>query len=247
MRVLGIDVGGSGIKGAVVDTQTGKMITDRIRYVTPQPATPKAVATVIDWIRCDFNWKGRIGVGFPAVIKNGKAYTATNVSNSWIGTDVVKVIRKATGQAALIINDADAAALAELNYGRRNLSKGTVLFLTIGTGIGTAILIDGKLLPNTELGHINLKKVGNGERYASDAARQRCRLSWKAWASRFNRYLAEIDLLISPDLIVIGGGVSKETSRFKDQLKLKTPIRFASLQNEAGIIGAAWAASQKRR
>ncbi len=246
MRVLGVDVGGSGIKGALVNTETGKLITERLRFSTPQPATPKAIVKVIQKIVLEFKWKGRIGVGFPAVIKGNRVHTASNISNSWIGTDAVKLITKATGRPCIVINDADAAVLAEVNYGSKRLKKGTVLFLTVGTGIGTAILTNGHLLPNTEFGDLYLKKVGNAEGYCADSARKRYRLTWKEWAGRFNKYLKQVYFLTRPDLILIGGGASKKSDRYREYLDIKTPIRYASLKNEAGIIGAAWAAAQKR-
>ncbi|MCZ6671342.1 MAG: ROK family protein [Verrucomicrobia bacterium] len=245
MKVLGIDVGGSGIKGAVVNIKTGKLVTDRIRYETPQPATPKAIANTIAKISGEFTWNGSIGVGFPAVIKKNKALTATNISNSWVGTDAVKVISRATGRPTIVLNDADAAALAELKYGRRNLNSGMVIFITVGTGLGTALLIDGHLVPNTELGHLYLKKMGYSECYCSNEARKRNHLTWKTWAGRFNTYLEYLDYLFHPDQFVIGGGISKTPEQFVPYLKLKTPVRMASLKNEAGIIGAAWAAYER--
>lgn len=243
MQVLGIDVGGSGIKGAIVNSNTGKLLTPRIRYVTPQPTTPRAVARTIAQIVKDLKWKGKMGVGFPAVVKNNIVRTASNVSNSWIGTNGVKVISRKTGCAVTLLNDADAAALAEYQFGGKKPNDGMILFITVGTGLGTALIYKGQLLPNTELGHIQLKKTGNAEWYASDAARKRNHLSWKSWAGRFNKYLKEMEFLFWPDLFIIGGGASKLPQEFVPYLKIRTPIRMAVLQNEAGIIGAALAAS----
>jgi polyphosphate glucokinase len=242
MKGLGIDVGGSGIKGAIVDLKTGRLLTERYRITTPQPATPGAVAKTIALITTKFHWKKRIGVGFPAAVKKNIILTASNIDDSWIGTDGAKVIGDAAGNKVTLINDADAAAIAECRYGSLKIDKGVVIFVTVGTGLGTAILNDGVLLPNTELGHVHLKKHGIGERYASDAARSRNHQSWKDWGKRLNRYLEELDFLLRPDMFVIGGGVSNTPELFIDCLILKTPVHMASLKNEAGIVGAALAA-----
>lgn len=242
MEVLGIDVGGSGIKGAIVDLEKGTLLTERIRYETPQPPAPKSVSRTIARICKDYGWNGPMGVGFPAVVKQGVTLTASNIDDSWIGANAVKIISRATGNRVTMLNDADAAALAEFHYGKWKLDRGLVIVITVGTGLGTALIYDGVLIPNTELGHLQLNKVGPAERYAADSARQRHRLSWKAWARRFNRYLKELDFLFSPDQFIIGGGASKVPERFAQFLSSKTPIRMASLQNEAGIIGAAFAA-----
>jgi polyphosphate glucokinase len=242
MEVLGIDVGGSGIKGAIVNLKSGKLATDRIRYPTPQPATPSSVSRTIAKITSELDWNGPIGVGFPAVIKKNLALNAANISDSWIGIDAVKVISKATGCKVTVLNDADAAGLAECAYGKRKINQGLVVFVTVGTGLGTALLYDGVLIPNIELGNVYLKKLGYGEQYAANSARERNHLSWKKWAKRFNRYLEELDNLLYPDEFVIGGGVSNTPELFVKYLKLKTPVSMATLKNEAGIVGAALAA-----
>ena len=247
MKGLGIDVGGSGIKGAIVDLKTGKLLTDRLRYVTPQPARPRAVALKIAKIASKFEWKGKIGVGFPAVVKNNVALSASNIANSWIGTDAGKVIGEATGSKVTLINDADAAAIAECEYGCPKLKKGLVIFITIGTGLGTAFLNNGVLVPNLELGHLYLKNKGDAEWYASNAARKRNNHSWKVWGRRFNSYLEEMEFLFHPDQFVIGGGVSKFPELFMEHITVKTPLRMAALRNEAGIIGAAMAARGLRK
>ena len=244
MRVLGIDIGGSGTKGALVDVRNGTLATARIRYATPQPATPKAVARTVADIAADFKWKGPIGIGFPAAIQENRATTASNVTNSWIGKEVVKLFSKATGCSVAVVNDADAAALAELQYGHKSMTKGTVVFLTVGTGIGTAIITNGHLVPNTELGHLVMNKIGDAERFCSDAARKRSHLTWESWALRFKEYIEYLEFLLHPDLFVLGGGVSKKLDRFEEYFKIKTRYRIASLKNEAGIVGAAWAASK---
>lgn len=244
MRVLGIDIGGSGIKGAIVNIKTGKFESKRLRFSTPVGATPKAISNVVAELKNELKWRGRIGVGFPAVVKNQKTLTASNVSNSWIGLDISKLLSKATGSTVTVLNDADAAALAECKFGRRNLDKGLVIFITIGTGLGTALLYNGKLIPNTELGHLQLATVGAAEAYAADSVRKRKELTWRVWALRFNKYLAEMEFLLHPDMFVLGGGISKQPEQFMPHLKVQAPIRMAKLKNHAGIIGAALATRQ---
>lgn len=239
MKVLGIDVGGSGIKGAIVDTQTGELVTERQRIDTPQPATPDAVAGVIKQLVQHFDWHGPIGCGFPAAIQHGVAKTAANVDPSFIGTNIDTLFSEYAGNPTYCVNDADAAGMAEYHLGVGKEHDGTVIFVTVGTGIGTAIFNQGKLLPNTELGHIYLDNGHEGEKYASDAARKREELKWKHWAPRFNHYLAHLEAWFWPDLFIIGGGASKKMEKFEAYLQLKTPVIAASLLNEAGIIGAA--------
>lgn len=242
MKVLGIDVGGSGIKGAIVDLNRGQLVTERIRYVTPKFARPKAVALKIAKIATKLEWTGKIGIGFPAVIKNNVALSASNIAKSWIGKDAGKVIGKATGSKVTLLNDADAAAIAEYEFGGHKTTKGLVIFITIGTGLGTAFINQGMLVPNLELGHLYLKNKGDAEWYASNAARKRNNHSWKVWAKRFNHYLATMEFLFQPDQFVIGGGISKRPELFMEYINVNTPIRMATLKNEAGIIGAAMAA-----
>ena len=243
MKVLGIDVGGSGIKGAIVDLKTGRLLTDRIRYVTPPGGRPRPMALKVGMIAKKLEWKGRIGVGFPSVIKNNVALSASNIAKSWIGTDVGKLISEVTGSKNVtVLNDADAAAIAEYEYGQQKMEKGLVIFITIGTGLGTAFINNGELVPNLELGHLYLKKRGDAEWYASNAARKRNNHSWSVWAKRFNHVLGEMEALFQPDQFILGGGISKRPELFAHHLTVDTPIRMASLKNEAGIIGAALAA-----
>ncbi len=243
-EILGIDIGGSGIKGAVVDTATGELVTDRHRIETPQPATPEAIAEVIVQMAKHFKWKGDIGCGFPAVVQAGLVYTASNIDASWININAKKLFSKATGLKVTVVNDADVAGLAEMKFGAGKKQKGVVILITVGTGIGTAIFTQGELLPNTEFGHIEL----NGdiaERSISDATRKRDELNWETWALRFNEYLALLEKLFYPDLFILGGGLSKKPEKFLHLLKSKTKIIPAKLQNNAGIVGAALTAKQK--
>ena len=238
MEVLGIDFGGSGIKGAIVDTKTGELVTERHRIETPQPATPDAVAEVMAQLTDHFNWKGKVGVGVPAVVKNGVMLTAANIDKSWIGQEVNKQLSERTGCEVECVNDADAAGIAEIHFGAGAKEKGMVFLLTVGTGIGTVIFIDKHLVPNLELGHLEFKGK-TIERYSADSVRKRKDLSWKEWGTRFNKALDYYDKMFNPNLFIIGGGVSKKMDRFEDCIKLDTPVVPAEMQNNAGIIGAA--------
>jgi polyphosphate glucokinase len=241
MQVLGIDIGGSGIKGAPVDTETGKLLAERIRIKTPKKAEPKPVADVVTEIAKSFDWKGSIGIGFPAPIKSGVTLMAANVSEKWVGVNTDDLFTKTTGCDCTMINDADAAGLAEMKFGAGKGQPGTVILLTLGTGIGSAIFYRGNLLPNTEFGHLEMKGK-DAEYRASDAARQRDDLSWKKYAKRLNKYMAAMEKLFWPDLFIIGGGISKESEKYIPLLKIETPIIPAQFLNEAGIVGAALAA-----
>jgi polyphosphate glucokinase len=243
MHVFGLDIGGSGMKGAVVDLETGSLITPRYRIPTPDPATPDAMAATAAAIVQHFQWSGPIGCGFPAVVKRGVVYTAANVSPLWIGTNGEALLTAATAQPVYMLNDADAAGIAEMRLGAGRDKGGLVLMLTIGTGLGTALFLDGKLVPNTELGHIEIRGK-DAERRASNAARERKNLSWSRWAARLDEYLQRIVGLIWPDLIIIGGGLSRDYYRFASELTVKVDIVPAQLRNEAGIIGAALAAAE---
>lgn len=247
MKVLGIDIGGSGIKGAIIQTRTGELLTERHRIVTPNPATPFAVADVIKQIAKHFGWKGPIGIGFPAVVQAGVAKTASNIDKSFIGTDIEKLFSEVTGCKVHIVNDADAAGFAEMKFGAGKGNKGLVLLITVGTGIGTVLFTQGKLVPNTEFGHVILPNGLTGEKHSSDAVREKQKLSWKEWAQRFNEYLLHMEFLLSPDLIIIGGGASKEEEKehFFQYFTIKTKIVTAKLQNQAGMVGAAVAAKRK--
>ena len=243
--VLGVDIGGTGIKGALVDVKRGKMTTERFRLETPQPSTPKNVADTFKKIVAHFNWKGKVGVGFPAVIKNGISTTASNIDKGWIGTDVAQLLQKSSRCPVTVLNDADAAGLAEITFGEGKGVKGTVILITIGTGIGSAIFLDGKLLTNTEFGHIYLKgHTAVAEKYASNTARKVEELSWSDWGNRFEDYLGHLQFIFNPDLFILGGGSSKKYDKFEDAIKINTPIKTAKLLNEAGIIGAAVRANQ---
>jgi polyphosphate glucokinase len=241
MQVLGIDVGGSGIKGAPVDTKTGKLLEERIRIKTPKNAEPQPVAEVVDKIVKSFNWTKSVGIGFPAPIKAGVTMMAANVSEKWVGTNADDLFTKTTGCDCTMINDADAAGLAEMKFGAGKGQPGTVIMITLGTGIGTAIFHRGKLLPNTEFGHLEMNGK-DAEHRASDAVRQRDGLSWKKYAKRLNKYLARMEGLFWPDLFIIGGGISKESEKYIPLLKIETPVITAQFLNEAGIVGAALAA-----
>lgn len=238
--VLGIDVGGSGIKGGLVDVKKGEMVSERYRLATPQPAVPEAMAETFAAVVKHFDYKGAVGCGFPAIIKNGVAMSAANIDKSWINTDAASLFSKASKCKVNVVNDADAAGLASSYFGLGKGKKGVVLFLTIGSGIGSALFLDGKLVPNTELGHLFLKGQDNiAERFAADSARKRENLSWLDWGSRFNVYLNHVDRLFSPDLIILGGGASKHFEKYSPSLDIPTPVEPSIMQNMAGIIGAA--------
>ncbi|PZG16303.1 polyphosphate--glucose phosphotransferase [Nonomuraea aridisoli] len=233
MNVLGIDIGGSGVKGAPVDTEAGTLAAERLRIPTPEPSTPDAVAGVVAEIVRHFSWDGPVGVTFPGVVVDGVVRTAANVDPAWIGADAAELFGGAT-----VLNDADAAGLAEMRFGHGRGRRGTVLMLTFGTGIGSALFTDGVLVPNTELGHLRLHGK-DAEHRASARAREEHDLSWEKWAERVEEYLRHVEMLFSPSLIVIGGGVSKKAEKFLPHVHLDTPVVPAALQNEAGIIGAA--------
>ena len=241
MDVLGIDIGGTGIKGAPVNLETGQLLSKRHRVLTPQPATPEAVIETATALVKYFNWKGPIGCGFPAVIKQGVVHTASNIDASWIGVSAENMMKQATGLPVTFLNDADAAGLAEMHFGAGKDHKGVVIIVTLGTGIGTSLFINGVLVPNTELGHIELEGK-DAELSAADSARTKKELSWKKWGVQVNTYLLALEALLWPDLIIIGGGASKKHDRFFPQFTVNTPTVPAQLRNEAGTIGAALAA-----
>ncbi len=240
MKVLGVDIGGSGIKGAVVETKSGALLEERYRLPTPQPSTPPAVAEVVGAVAEHFEWRGAIGCGFPAVVQRGVTMTAANVDPGWIGANAAELFADATDCPVVVLNDADAAGIAEMKFGAGKGRKGLVLIVTIGTGLGTALFIDGRLVPNTELGHIELRGE-DAEIWASDAARQRKELSWETWAPYFNEYLMMLERLIWPELIILGGGASKKFPLFSSMLTVKAEVVPAQMRNEAGIVGAALA------
>lgn len=240
MQVLGIDVGGSGIKGAPVDIETGELLAGRIRIKTPKKAEPEPIAQVVADIAASFNWKGPIGIGFPAPIKGGVVMMAANISEKWVGINADELFTKTTRCDCTMINDADAAGLAEMKFGAGRGQPGTVIMITLGTGIGTAIFHRGHLLPNAEFGHLDMNGK-EAEHRASDAVRQREGLSWKKYAKRLNRYLVAMEKLFWPDLFIIGGGISKESEKYVPLLQVETPVVPAQFLNEAGIVGAALA------
>jgi polyphosphate glucokinase len=241
MQILGIDVGGSGIKGAPVDTETGQLLAERVRIKTPKSAEPEPMAEVVKQIAGFFKWGGPIGIGFPAPIKAGVAMMAANVSPKWIGLNADDLFTRVTGCDCTMINDADAAGLAEMTFGAGHGQPGTVILLTLGTGIGSAIFTRGTLVPNTEFGHAELNGM-DAEFYASDAARQREDLSWKKYAKRLDLYLKMMEKLFWPNLFIVGGGISKQSEKYLPLLTIETPVVPAQLRNQAGIIGAALAA-----
>ena len=240
---LGIDIGGSGIKAGFVNLHTGELIGERIKIDTPQPSTPDAVAAAIKDLLSSLNWKGdKIGCGFPAIIQDGVAYSAANIDKSWMGVNVEELLQKYTGHKYYVINDADAAGMAERMFGRIKNVKGTVLLLTLGTGIGSALFYDGVLIPNTEFGHINYKgKIA--EDWVSNRARKERQLEYDEWASELAEFLDYLILLFSPRLFVLGGGISFKFDEFSHHFKrLRAPVTNALAYNDAGIIGAAVAA-----
>ncbi|MGY6276494.1 polyphosphate--glucose phosphotransferase [Methylomonas sp. MgM2] len=245
MQILGVDIGGSGIKGAIVDTSSGELVSERHRIETPQPATPEAVASVLSRLTHHFNWTGQIGCGFPAAIQHGIVRTASNIAPSFIGTDINQLFSDTSRCPCFNLNDADAAGMAEIEFGAGKNQTGVVLMVTIGTGLGTALFTDGKLIPNTELGHIYLENGKEAELYASDAVRKAEDLNWKRWGKRFSYYLSSMEKLFWPDLIILGGGASKKFEKFKDQLTVEAPVTPATFLNQAGIVGAAMYAKSK--
>lgn len=243
MEILGIDFGGSGIKAAPVNINTGLLTAERHRIETPQPATPEAVGEVIDQLIKHFNWKGKVGIGFPAAIQKGIVKTAANIDKSWINTPVDQFISEKTGCKAYTVNDADAAGIAEMAHGAGKNKSGVIMVLTVGTGIGTAIFNNGQLLPNTEIGHLQFKDI-TIEKYASDATRKRLDLNWKKWGTRFSKVVNHYENLFYPDMFILGGGISRKYDKFEEYLDIKTPLLPAKLLNDAGIIGAAMYAAK---
>lgn len=245
-NVLGIDIGGSGVKGAPVDLERGEFATERLRIETPQPSTPDAVAGVVKQIVDHFDIQGPFGCTFPAVVQHGVTHTAANVDDSWIGAHAEEIFHEATGYPVRVINDADAAGIAEMRYGAGKDRDGVVIMLTFGTGIGSAVFTDGHLVPNTEFGHVELDG-DDAEHHTSSRARKEEDLSWKQWAKRVDRYLHYMEMLFSPDLFIIGGGVSKKHEKFIPRLTVEAEVVPAQLLNDAGIIGAALLASEMER
>ena len=242
MHILGVDIGGSGIKAAPVDTDTGTLIAERIKIDTPRPAEPGPVADVVAELVQKFSWTGRVGVAFPGVITNGITRTAANLSKDWIGLDARALFGKATGLGVSLVNDADAAGVAEMKFGAGAGHDGVVLMLTFGTGIGSALFLDGKLVPNTEFGHLQVDGH-DAEKRAAASVKEEKDLSWEEWTPRVSRYVNVLEDLIWPDLVIAGGGVSKKAHKWLPLLQVRTEVVAAALKNDAGIVGAAWAAA----
>ena len=243
MKILGIDIGGSGVKGALVDTKKGKLATPRLRIPTPQPATPQSVIAVIKQIVDHFDYKGPIGLGFPGVVMDGVTRTAANVDNGWVNFPAARRIALKTNCEITIRNDADMAGIAEMAHGAGKGVPGVVMIFTLGTGIGSVMFVNGRIVPNLELGHLYLQHMKkDAENYTADRIRKEKDLSWAEWGNRLNTYFQYIEFLFSPNLIIIGGGVSKKHQKYLDYIHLRADVVPAKLRNEAGIVGAALAA-----
>ncbi len=241
MQAFGIDIGGTGIKGAPVDVATGKLLADRQKIDTPRPAVPDAVADVVKKLTTSFDWSGPTGITFPGVVTSGVTRTAPNLDPAWIGVDATALFGKATGNPVRVLNDADAAGVAEMTFGAGVGATGTVLLLTFGTGIGSALFAEGVLVPNTEFGHIEIRGR-EAEKRASEHAKVLHDLSWGKWAGRVDEYISHMEALLSPDLIIVGGGISKESSKWVPLLAgVRCRVVHAALLNDAGIVGAAMA------
>ena len=243
MHILGVDIGGTGIKVAPVDVTTGKLVAERVKVATPHPAEPDAIAAAVRELVTGFGWSGPAGIAFPGVITAGTTRTAANLDPAWIGMDARGLFGKATGLQVVMINDADAAGLAEMKFGAGAGHQGTVLMLTLGTGIGSALFNGGVLVPNTEFGHIEIRGK-DAEKRASEHAKEEHDLSWEKWAGQVDEYLQRMEALLSPGLFIIGGGISRKSDKFLPLLTgLTAPVVPAALHNDAGIVGAAMAGS----
>ena len=241
MHALGIDIGGTGIKAAPVDVTTGKLLADRQKIETPRPALPDPVADVVKQLTTSFNWSGAVGITFPGVVADGVTRTAANMDPAWIGLDAAALFAKATGNPVRVLNDVDAAGVAEMTFGAGVDEQGTVLMVTFGTGIGSALFVKGILVPNTEFGHIEIRGRDAEDR-ASERAKQLHDLSWSKWAEHVGEYLQHIEALLSPDLIILGGGISRQSEKWVPRLTgIRARIVPAALLNNAGIVGAAMA------
>jgi polyphosphate glucokinase len=242
---FGVDIGGSGIKGCTVDLRSGSLDEQRVRLPTPVPATPTAVAELVAAITNEFGWHGPMGITLPSVLKRGIALTAAHLDPAWKGLAADKLFSEYCRVPVVVLNDADAAGLAEMRFGAGRDHDGVVLLLTFGTGIGSALFVDGELVPNTELGHLQVDGV-DAEIRAAASARDDEELSWADWAARVSRYLQVLEGLMWPDLIIAGGGVSKKADKWLSRLECRTPVVAAALRNDAGIVGAAAAAAEGR-
>lgn len=243
MEIFGVDIGGSGIKGAPVDLDRGDLAQERHKVLTPLPATPEDVAGSVAEVVGHFDWKGPVGITFPGVVTGGLTRTAANVDKGWVDLDARTLLGDKLGLPVTVLNDADAAGIAEMTFGAGRDRKGTVIMLTLGTGIGSALFIDGRLVPNTELGHLELHGH-EAEKHASTKAKEDEDLSWHHWAHRVQKYLAHVEMLFSPELFIIGGGVSRKAEKFLPLIEhVRAEMVPAELQNNAGIVGAAMAAA----
>ncbi|MFI9006186.1 polyphosphate--glucose phosphotransferase [Actinosynnema sp. NPDC053489] len=248
-RGFGVDIGGSGIKGGLVDLEAGALEGERLRITTPQPSTPDAVADVVAEIVEKFNWEGPVGVTLPCVVKHGVAHSAANVDKAWIGTDAASLFAARLGRPAdqvVVLNDADAAGIAEMRFGSGVDRDGLVVLLTFGTGIGSALFLDGRLVPNTEFGHLEVDGH-DAEKRAAASVKEDKGLTWAEWAPRVSRYINVLENLIWPDLVIAGGGVSKKAEKWLPLLEVRTEVVAAALKNDAGIVGAAVAAAHGLR
>lgn len=245
MEVLGIDVGGSGIKGALVNIETGEMLTERYRIPTPDTRKPDEMAAIVADIVDHFKYEGPVGIGFPTVIKNGVCKSQGNLHKSWQNLRVDELFSAATGLPVTVINDADAAGYAAMNYGVGKNKSGLVIMITLGTGLGSGAFLDGRLIPNFELGQIPYKDYDKIESWAAASVKDLENLSYKKWGKRLNKFLSYVELIVSPDLIILGGGISKDWDLFKKQIKIETPVIASVLENTAGIIGAAVACTRE--
>ncbi|GAB2969253.1 polyphosphate--glucose phosphotransferase [Saccharothrix stipae] len=248
-RGFGVDIGGSGIKGGLVDLEAGALEGERLRITTPTPSTPDAVADVVAEIVEKFNWDGPVGVTLPCVVKHGVAHSAANVDQAWIGTDAAALFAERLGRPTdqvVVLNDADAAGIAEMRFGSGVGRDGLVVLLTFGTGIGSALFLDGKLVPNTEFGHLEVDGH-DAEKRAAASVKEDKGLTWAEWTPRVSRYINVLENLIWPDLVIAGGGVSKKAEKWLPLLEVRTEVVAAALKNDAGIVGAAVAAAQGLR
>lgn len=249
--ILGIDVGATGVKGGLVDVRHGRMLTERHRFDTPAPATPKAIAATIQKLVDHFEYDGVVGVGFPAIVRRGVAASASNIDDSWIGTSITKTFEKKTGLKFFALNDADAAGIAAMKFGagKEYMTDGTVIMITIGTGLGGALFVDGNLMPNLEVGQIYLKNQKEvAEKFISNKVRKEEKMDWKTFGKKFNKVISHVDFIFNPDLIILGGGASKSFDQYEKHLEANATIKPAKLQNTAGTVGAAvyaWERSKK--
>lgn len=239
MELLGIDIGGSGMKAGIVNAETGELITERFRIPTPSSKKPEEMAEVIKQLVDHFDYKGPVGCGFPTIVKQGICKSPGNLHKSWLGVNIDELFTKTTGHEFTVLNDADAAGYASMNYGAGKGKKGFVLFITVGTGLGSGAFFNGKLIPNFELGQIPYKKYKKIELWASSRSKEQEDLSYETWAKRFNKFLKYVETITAPDLIIVGGGISKKWNQFEKYLTIDTDVIKAELMNHAGIIGPA--------